>query len=497
MMFDDLEKEKRAREDEEAEDDEESGSDEEAGSEEPDLDDDEDDSDSDVDEDEDDDGDSEEAPKPNDDPPPTDSAKPNGRPSKLAVKVKIPPRRKQAQAEAARAAAKTNGLVDYSDGEGDEGDAKSAVGGRKVAGAAGEGETELERALRLNGVDDSTLAQPTKAGAAKGAANESDEGDDAELDFFGGGVSAQDDDDDEEDSEEDDGEALFEKAEGSDESDFDLDAVDDGEAMLAALAKQADALEADGGAGRRKGGGHHSDEEDDSVVDDSKEPSSFSLIKPHVLHAFYGLGGGDGSPSAAENSAANAASTSGTNGSKNDKKGKNKPGKNGSGGGKDAIFDGELLPRPGCPQPLVVDLEPGQCLYLPASWWHEVTSMSTPEHPFHCALNFWFHPPTNLSNPPPTAAKGGKQDKLAKDRGPDRETGAGAGSGAGAAAGSANAASSGPAPPSAQNPYEDAEVWDEVRRTVAKVVRGARGRLKRGLSRMAAVVGAAMAMATE
>jgi hypothetical protein len=38
-------------------------------------------------------------------------------------------------------------------------------------------------------------------------------------------------------------------------------------------------------------------------------------------------------------------------------------------------------------------LEAGDLLYLPASWFHEVTSYSSPEE-VHMALNFWFHPPT-------------------------------------------------------------------------------------------------------
>lgn len=42
-------------------------------------------------------------------------------------------------------------------------------------------------------------------------------------------------------------------------------------------------------------------------------------------------------------------------------------------------------------------VEAGQMLYLPAGWFHEVTSFSTGESEdssTHIALNFWFHPPT-------------------------------------------------------------------------------------------------------
>lgn len=43
----------------------------------------------------------------------------------------------------------------------------------------------------------------------------------------------------------------------------------------------------------------------------------------------------------------------------------------------------------------------GECLYLPASWFHEVTSFGS-DHGGHIALNYWFHPPDaedNFENP--------------------------------------------------------------------------------------------------
>ena len=45
--------------------------------------------------------------------------------------------------------------------------------------------------------------------------------------------------------------------------------------------------------------------------------------------------------------------------------------------------------------PFVVDIIPGEMLYLPASWWHEVTS-SSPDNSksnVHMAFNYWFYPP--------------------------------------------------------------------------------------------------------
>ena len=38
----------------------------------------------------------------------------------------------------------------------------------------------------------------------------------------------------------------------------------------------------------------------------------------------------------------------------------------------------------------------GQMLYLPAGWFHEVTSFSSKESSTHLAINYWFHPPDNL-----------------------------------------------------------------------------------------------------
>ena len=48
--------------------------------------------------------------------------------------------------------------------------------------------------------------------------------------------------------------------------------------------------------------------------------------------------------------------------------------------------------------PFVVDINPGEMLYLPASWWHEVTS-SSPDNSksnIHMAFNYWFYPPDGL-----------------------------------------------------------------------------------------------------
>ncbi|KAI3427056.1 hypothetical protein D9Q98_006996 [Chlorella vulgaris] len=65
-----------------------------------------------------------------------------------------------------------------------------------------------------------------------------------------------------------------------------------------------------------------------------------------------------------------------------------------------SLPDSELrrrFPRfPGKDAALVCEVAAGQMLYLPAGWFHEVTSFSEPGCPTHMALNWWFHPPDNL-----------------------------------------------------------------------------------------------------
>ncbi|CAL1697477.1 unnamed protein product [Somion occarium] len=47
--------------------------------------------------------------------------------------------------------------------------------------------------------------------------------------------------------------------------------------------------------------------------------------------------------------------------------------------------------------PYIVELNAGEMLYLPASWWHEVTSSSGNGNGIHMAFNYWFYPPTGDS----------------------------------------------------------------------------------------------------
>jgi len=54
------------------------------------------------------------------------------------------------------------------------------------------------------------------------------------------------------------------------------------------------------------------------------------------------------------------------------------------------------FPNLGKATKITFQLNAGEMLYLPASWFHEVTSYSPrpPESPIHIAFNYWMHPPT-------------------------------------------------------------------------------------------------------
>lgn len=51
---------------------------------------------------------------------------------------------------------------------------------------------------------------------------------------------------------------------------------------------------------------------------------------------------------------------------------------------------------PGAAAAEEVVLRAGEMLYLPASWFHEVTSSSGAAAAPHAAVNYWFHPPDAL-----------------------------------------------------------------------------------------------------
>jgi hypothetical protein len=126
----------------------------------------------------------------------------------------------------------------------------------------------------------------------------------------------------------------------------DDDEDEDGSDWSAASAEDGDALLAQLGALEEADGDHAS-----SIQPSKREPPSFSRIPPRSLHAHLGLSSElSGQPSS----------------------GKPKKGKKGKSKSED------LVPEAGCPPHLVVDLEPGEMLYLPVGWFHEVTSSSSP-----------------------------------------------------------------------------------------------------------------------
>ncbi|CBQ68297.1 conserved hypothetical protein [Sporisorium reilianum SRZ2] len=216
--------------------------------------------------------------------------------------------------------------------------------------------------------------------------------------------------------------------------------VDEGEAELERLLAMA---------------GEDADPEASSAAtenDEDDEPQSFSRIPPHVLHRCLNIPDDPSRPAPKE-----------TNGSAGQRK-------------KRAPTSEPYTFLPGCPPPIEVFLKPGQMLYLPASWYHEVTSSSTP--PFgdqhnpngeaqdsskvHMALNYWFHPPDALEFEPvePTARARTSNDVVVP----------GLGVGLGESAIEHRGAGTG----THERPYRDAEVWDEVAHAVAQQIQLAR-----------------------
>ncbi|CAM9284058.1 unnamed protein product [Pylaiella littoralis] len=82
-----------------------------------------------------------------------------------------------------------------------------------------------------------------------------------------------------------------------------------------------------------------------------------------------------------------------------------------------------------------VEVEAGQMLYLPAGWFHEVTSVASENG--HMAFNYWFHPPDTASSSVPYKSSFWSTDWDAREREMrEREDGEdGAGTTAAAAAG--------------------------------------------------------------
>ncbi|KAG8942746.1 hypothetical protein FRC04_003516 [Tulasnella sp. 424] len=104
-------------------------------------------------------------------------------------------------------------------------------------------------------------------------------------------------------------------------------------------------------------GGIGGNDEDESNDQEEEDPSSFSGIPTSVLHSYLNL------PTTTAPPSSNPSTSS------------------------------FLSSLKSAGPPFVVNLKAGEMLYLPASWWHEVTSSSSSPSDIHMAFNYWFHPP--------------------------------------------------------------------------------------------------------
>ena len=73
---------------------------------------------------------------------------------------------------------------------------------------------------------------------------------------------------------------------------------------------------------------------------------------------------------------------------------------------------------PGVGEAVEVTVEAGQALYLPASWFHEVTSFGSGDNCMHAAVNYWFHPPDRLTR---SGADGSGDHTVVQGRGSARD----------------------------------------------------------------------------
>ncbi|KAG8962872.1 hypothetical protein FRC05_005080 [Tulasnella sp. 425] len=132
--------------------------------------------------------------------------------------------------------------------------------------------------------------------------------------------------------------------------------ADDADAILARLEAQEREGQVDENEEEEWGGigGNDGDESDD---EEEEDPSSFSGIPTSVLHSHLNLPTTTAPPSSNPSTSAFISS----------------------------------LKSAG--SPFIVNLKAGEMLYLPASWWHEVTSSSSSPSDIHMAFNYWFRPP--------------------------------------------------------------------------------------------------------
>jgi len=167
-----------------------------------------------------------------------------------------------------------------------------------------------------------------------------------------------------------DGDEGFGEEDGVDDFDVLMGGLEDGDGAGGA-GSSGDGPDEDGGDEDEDDDdepilGPKHDEDDSDGKGDHSEPPSFSAIPPSLLHAHLNL------PTTAIPPPDVSVSS---------------------------IFPNLQKAR----QPYVVELSAGDMLYLPASWWHEVTSSSSSspseeegrkDDGVHMAFNYWFYPPT-------------------------------------------------------------------------------------------------------
>lgn len=190
--------------------------------------------------------------------------------------------------------------------------------------------------------------------------------------------------------------------------------------------------------------GAANDDGDSEEEEEEDEPPSFSRIPPSVLHEHYGIQSFTAEPTTPKTH--NSTVTT-------------------------AAHQSSLFR---CPKPIEVLLLPGQMLYLPASWYHEVTSSSSlPRHlsempkqkhelessKVHMALNYWFHPPDALDFEPVEIAPSSSTGQNGDHKEPVVP-------GIGANIGQSAIENLRGGTGTHDRPYRDAEVWDEVARAV-------------------------------
>lgn len=275
------------------------------------------------------------------------------------------------------------------------------------------------------------------------------------------------------------GDAGDEENEEDEEEGIDWKLVEEGEALVRMLGN----------------GSEEKEKLKDEKQEEKNEPQSFSKIKPEILHAFFNIPNNSEPEIEVEEEEAPLTKTE----KRKLKKQRKQEARKARRGQKEkskvqnvkeekVTENVPLLPLKGCPEPLVVDLKPGEMLYLPASWYHEVTSSAAPSDPqdddddrdsnVHMAFNYWMHPPDALYYyeieplPPAEDLKKGKKGKKVAENSKAVEASAPTLPDLPAGAPLRFAHRTG----CRESPYRDVEVWNEIRTRVQEEIESCKRR---------------------